>query len=355
MRKFRNLDQLLRNVDCVKVKVHAILPQKRKHYIKQERVELASIVKALRDISSLKRAARIHADEVSIEGFRRCFEKPRIPVIISEPYWKISSSKMQSCPAIVRLLNFLKWFKNDQLECGEDIDGYSLEVKLKDFLIYSRRFDDKFPLYIFDSSVTHWKVASRKSSIISTFFTPPKFFKQDYMECVGKRHRPPWKWLLIGPKNSGTSVHIDPLGTSAWNRLLYGEKLWLLFPPVTSADLLKLKYDNECYSEDVGDWLIAMYPRIQCKSWPPKCQPQVLFQLPGDAVFVPSGWWHLVLNLRSSIAVTQNFVSAENFPLAWEKTVTEKPSLAKIWSKALLKYENGRCLLDLMEKDSRPG
>lgn len=185
MRKFRNLDQLLRNVDCVKVKVHAILPQKRKHFIKQERVELASIVKALRDISSLKRAARIHADEVSIEGFRRCFEKPRIPVIISEPYWKISSSKMQSCPAIVRLLNFLKWFKNDQLECGEDIDGYSLEVKLKDFLIYSRRFDDKFPLYIFDSSVTHWKVASRKSSIISTFFTPPKFFKQDYMECVG--------------------------------------------------------------------------------------------------------------------------------------------------------------------------
>lgn len=66
----------------------------------------------------------------------------------------------------------------------------------------------------------------------------------------------------------------------------------------------------------------------------------VTFQYPGDVIFVPAGWWHVVLNLKTSIAVTQNFVSKENFTLAWELTSKEKPDLALIWSKALMKNTN---------------
>ena len=340
MRKFRKLNQLLENVNCVKLKVRPHLPQEAKHYTKQPRVGLASTVDVVREISGSKSAVRIVANEVSVEEFRGYFEKSRIPVVISEPFGGKSNSRTQSCPARLRLANFLKLFKHEYLECGEDCSGYSIEVKLKDFLIYTRRFEDKFPLYIFDSSVPHWKGTWRKQTVIRNFFAPPKFFKQDFMACLGKRHRPPWKWLLIGPKNSGTSVHIDPLGTSAWNRLLHGEKLWLLFPPVTSAGLLKLNAKDCLYSEEASDWITTMYPRIQCNSWPHDCRPLIVFQRPGEVVFVPSGWWHVVLNLKTSIAVTQNFVSEDNFPLAWEKTLKERPDLAKVWSKALLKCHN---------------
>ena len=32
----------------------------------------------------------------------------------------------------------------------------------------------------------------------------------------------------------------------------------------------------------------------------------------GEVLFVPRGWWHAVLNLSESVAVTQNFVGASN-------------------------------------------
>jgi len=46
----------------------------------------------------------------------------------------------------------------------------------------------------------------------------------------------------------------------------------------------------------------------------------------GDTVFIPGGWWHCVINLEFSMAITHNLLPPDSFPSVW-------PQIKKDWPK----------------------
>ena len=115
--------------------------------------------------------------------------------------------------------------------------------------------------------------------------------------------RPAFRWLVIGPQKSGASWHQDPMGTSAWNALLRGKKRWAMYPPTHEPP----GHDESDDDASSLQWYFSVYPQLA-----PQERPLEFIQEPGDVIFIPSGWWHMVLNLETTVSVTQNFVDSWN-------------------------------------------
>jgi hypothetical protein len=151
-----------------------------------------------------------------------------------------------------------------------------MEMQADDFFLYLQRQHDDAPLYLFDQ---HF--ADRSPALANDYCTPavfPQPSPDEKQNCSGRvlqysfpdsasahhvhlgdarecdnagddnrigaedqaqkvdlfalldESRPSFRWLIIGGKRSGSTFHVDPNGTSAWNACIRGRKLWYAEP-----------------------------------------------------------------------------------------------------------------------------
>ena len=75
-------------------------------------------------------------------------------------------------------------------------------------------------------------------------------------------------------------------------------------------------------------WMLEY--RRQCTA-----APLEVVQEAGEMIYVPGGWWHMVINLEDAIAVTQNIADSCNFPLVWGDMQRSQSRHAEPWLQAL--------------------
>lgn len=228
---------------------------------------------------------------ISLDEFVRDFEEPNKPVLV------------EGCLDNWDALG--KWNRDYLVElCGDVRFAVGpVEMKLEDYFRYSDQAREERPLYLFDPKF------AIKVPQLSRDYEVPVYFNEDLFSVLGDE-RPDYRWIIIGSAGSGSSFHIDPNSTSAWNAVVNGSKKWVLFPPDVVPPGVHPSPDGAEVACPVSiiEWFMNFYDST--KNW--KKKPIECVCKAGEVIFVPNGWWHLVINLEDSIAITQNFVSGRN-------------------------------------------
>lgn len=235
---------------------------------------------------------RITTRTTDVAVFRSHFEAGSVPCVIKDA--------TERWPAV------RNWELRALLESSGDIefDIAGMSIPLHDYLVYAFRVQnaDDQSLILFDPRF------AEKAPHLAADYTVPMYFRDDLFSLLGDA-RPDNRWLIIGPERSGSIFHKDPNCTSAWNAVITGKKKWLMFPPHAPPPGITPTADGSDVRGPVSvmEWFINFYDAA--REYGRSVGAVECVVNAGEVMFVPAGWWHIVLNLEFTVAVTQNYAS----------------------------------------------
>ncbi|CAH0486335.1 unnamed protein product [Peronospora farinosa] len=120
-----------------------------------------------------------------------------------------------------------------------------------------------------------------------------------------------YRFVYLGPAGSWTPLHQDVFRSYSWSVNVCGRKQWILFHP-NDEPKLKDRFGHFVIP-DVTATMIDKenYPHFY------EAKPVYVVQETGDAIFVPSGWYHQVRNMEDTISINHNWFNGYNICEVW--------------------------------------
>jgi hypothetical protein len=263
---------------------------------------------------------RIRAADISLEDFRRRFFLANQPCIITDLPFPEGFEKWQNDHQKLDIAHLLEKFGEEVVPVSncDSAGSYGEEEKLSmKFCDFIEQSHSEKKLYLKD-----WHFLTCVPE-----FKPPIYFREDWLnddfdiqhsgESSNIARLLDYRFVYIGPEGTTTPLHHDVLYTYSWSINIYGCKRWLLFPPGESKKLYDRKQKivartvlGPSFCESKGN---EEFPHLR------EAAGIDVIQNCGEAIFVPSGWHHEVVNLGKPLtcSVNSNFFNAYNLRQVW--------------------------------------
>lgn len=157
----------------------------------------------------------------------------------------------------------------------------------------------------------------------TAYYTPEQFADDwmavywDALAAISNASTDDYRFVYVGPKHSWTPLHRDVFCSNSWSANVVGRKLWLLFPPDVVPCLVN---DKGCVYNVLSEEQSEAFPEIGRAL--KKCR--VVWQEAGEAIFVPSGWYHQVHNLEDTVSINHNWMNVYCIQNMWDHLQCER-------------------------------
>uniref|UniRef100_A0A6U5Z5M4 JmjC domain-containing protein n=1 Tax=Guillardia theta TaxID=55529 RepID=A0A6U5Z5M4_GUITH len=152
----------------------------------------------------------------------------------------------------------------------------------------------------------------------SNAYQLPSYFSEDWLNdywdgypALGDDYR----FCYLGPRGTWTPLHRDVLRSYSWSANIVGRKLWILYSP-SQEEFLKNRR---------GDLVWDVLNDVDRNEFPQfdKAQAIYVVQRAGEAIFVPSGWLHQVVNLVDCLSINHNWINSCNIQEATRQMIID--------------------------------